>query len=103
MAKVELTLQEYDDLVLSRNNALQSQLKLRKELDKANIKYIKMLGKYLDRNASVWTHAFKEDVAINENNFKDYVAYSILESNEFTQDELYLAVKELYNERINKR
>ena len=103
MSKVELSLDEYNDLLLSQQQALADKLELKRACITLSEKYIKMIAKYLTRDASVWTHAFKEDVAITKENFKDYISFSVVESNDFTEEELYLAVKELYNGKFNKR
>ena len=103
MAKVELTLKEYDDLVLATSSALNEKLELKKQVVELTDKYISLIAKYLDRNAFVWTHQFKEDVEITENNIRDYVSYTMWESKEFTPTELLLAVRYLYERKFNKR
>ena len=103
MAKVELTLKEYDDLVLATSSALNEKLELKKQVIELTNKYIELLAKYLDRNASIWTHNFKEDVEITESNIRDYISYSTWESKEFTPTELLLAVRYLYGTKFNKR
>lgn len=103
MAKVELTLKEYDDLVLATSSALNEKLELKKQVIELTNKYIELVARYLDKNASVWTHAFKEDVEITESNIRDYVSYTMWESKEFTPTELLLAVRYLYDRKFNKR
>jgi hypothetical protein len=103
MAKVELTLKEYDDLVLATKLALNEKLELKKQVVELNDKYIGLIAKYLDRDASVWTHQFKENVEIIEDNIRDYVSYTMWESKQFTPTELLLAVRYLYDRKFNKR
>lgn len=103
MAKVELTLKEYDDLVLATKLALNEKLELKKQVVELTDKYIGLIAKYLDRDASVWTHQFKENVEITEDNIRDYVSYTMWESKQFTPTELLLAVRYLYDTKFNKR
>ena len=103
MSKVELSLKEYDDLVLATSSALNEKLELKKQVVELTDKYIGLIAKYLDRDASVWTHAFKEDVEITEDNIRDYVSYTMWESKQFTPTELLLAVRYLYDKKFNKR
>ena len=103
MAKVELTLKEYDDLVLATSSALNEKLELKKQVVELTDKYIGLIAKYLDRDASVWTHQFKENVEITEDNIRDYVSYTMWESKQFTPTELLLAVRYLYDTKFNKR
>ncbi len=103
MGKVELQTEEYNDLILALNEALNDKLELKRECVKLYDKYIELLAKYLDKNALVWTYSFKEDVAITEDNIKDYVSYSTWESDEFDKDELLKAVRYIYDRKFNKR
>ena len=103
MAKVELSLKEYNDLVLATSSALNEKLELKKQLVELTNRHIEVVAKYLDKDASVWTHAFREDVEITEENIRDYVSYTMWESKQFTPTELLLGVRYLYDRKFNKR
>jgi hemerythrin-like domain-containing protein len=103
MGKVELQTEEYNDLILALNKALNDKLELKREGVKLYDKYIDLLAKHLDKNALVWTYSFKEDVEITEDNIKDYVSYSTWESDEFDKQELLEAVRYLWYGKFNKR
>ena len=53
MAKVELSLKEYDDLVTATKTALSEKLELKKQLIVLNGKYIQAIAKYLKSNGKV--------------------------------------------------
>lgn len=103
MGKVELQTEEYNDLILALNKALNDKLELKREGVKLYDKYIGLLAKHLDKNALVWTYSFKEDVEITEDNIKNYVSYSTWESDEFDKQELLEAVRYLWYGKFNKR
>lgn len=102
MLKVELNLEEYNDLLESRNNALSDKIKLKKRIIELQQKNTELLAKYLMKSVYVWTHAFKKEEEINEFNLEKYVCASLMNSNEFTKDEILEAVRWLYNEKINE-
>lgn len=82
---------------------LQEKLELKRKCIELEHNYIKMLARYLYDTASVWTHAFKEDVEITEYNLSEYIAYSVWTNNEYPKQDLLKAVRWLYNGKFNKR
>jgi hypothetical protein len=103
MSKVEMSLQEYEDLVLGTADALNGKMLLKKQLIELNDKYINLISKYLMSSGKIWTHAFKEDSEITKDNFKNYVSSLVFDYEQFTEEELYQAVKVAYNGKFNKR
>ena len=103
MGKVELTTNEYNDLIEATTKALNEKLELKKQVVDLTNRCVELIAQYLDREASVWTHAFTEDVEITEDNIRDYIAYSMWESKRFTPTELLLGARYLYEQKFNKR
>ena len=102
MAKVELSLQEYDDLVLATSKSLNDKLQLKKQLVEEHKKYIELLAKHLDERASIWTYKFDENVEITLDNLEDYICYSDYKKREFELNDLLEAVRVLYGRKFNK-
>jgi hypothetical protein len=103
MGKVELSLQEYNDLVETTAIALNQKLELKKQVADLTNRCIELVAQYLEREATVWTHAMKEEEPITEKNIRDYIAYSTWESKKFTPNELLLGARYLYDKKFNKR
>ena len=101
MAKVELSLKEYDDLVTATKTALSEKLELKKQLVVLNGKYIQAIAKYLKSNGKVWTYMFREETPITRENFKEYLSSFVFELEDYTDDELFEAVGYLYYAKFN--
>lgn len=84
-------------------NLLQEKLELKRRCLELENKYIETLARYLQRDASVWTYSFKEEVEITMDNLEEYVAWSTWKSNEYSKEDLLKAVQWLYDKKFNKR
>lgn len=101
MGKVELTLQEYNDLVEATALALNEKLTLKKQLMEQQQKYIDLVGQFIVSKTYVWTHRFDKSVEITNSNLDEYISADIWSDTKFAREEILYAVRGLHYAKFN--